>query len=92
MSDAIIFVPPGPEVRRWLRACAEHCARRGYAVVAVVSDWADVVQLLRDGDAPRVVVVGRRDQLPANRPWRIEAVNEQSADDAPEHRRPRRQR
>lgn len=91
MPDAIIFVPPGPAGHGWLRICAEYCAHHGYEVVAVASDWADVVRMLQDGVA-EVVVVGSRDHLPADRPWRIEAVAEQTHGDPPEHRRPNRRR
>lgn len=89
LTVAIIFVPPGRDASVWLRVCAEHCTSRGYRVAAVVSDWADVVRMLQDGGI-EVVVVGHRDQLPADRPWRVEAVEESRPADPPERRRPSR--
>lgn len=90
MSDAIIFVPPGPAARPWLTICAAYCARKGYKVMAVVSNWDDVQRMLRD-DGIEVVVVGRREHLPPDREQRIECVSEQGQETlSATRRRPRR--
>lgn len=91
MLDAIIFVPPDPASRPWLVICAQYCVRCGYHVVAVVSDWEDVVRMLKD-DGIDIVVVGRREHLPPDRTPRLEIITEQSPDDPPEDRRPSRRR
>lgn len=92
MPDAIIFVPPGPAAAPWLTICAAYCTRKGYSVVAVVRDWDDVVRMLKD-DGIEVVVIGRRDHLPAERRWRIESISEPARNDPPpERRRPNRRR
>ena len=90
MPDAIIYLPASAR-RRWLKVCAEYCASHGYRVVAVASDWADAVRMVQDDAGTPVVVVGRRDHLPADRPWRIEAVDEHARDTLPStQRRPHR--
>lgn len=89
MPESIIFVPSDSAAGPWLTICAAYCARKGYTVVAVASKWEDVVRLVKD-DGIDVVVVGRREHLPADRPWRIETVTEQIPHDPPERRRPTR--
>lgn len=90
LTDAIIFVPPDRAARPWLPICAAYCDRMGYHVVAVVSDWEDVVRMLRN-DGVEVVVVGKREHLPTARPWRVEAVADHTQDTLPStQRRPHR--
>lgn len=75
LTDSIIYVPSRPSARPWLPKCAEHCARRGYRVLSVVSEWDDVQRMvLREG--VQIVVVGRRDHPPADRLPRIEFVED----------------
>lgn len=89
MLDSIVFVPSDQTARPWLIICAEHCARHGYHMVAVVSDWDDAWHMLRDGEA-QVLVIGQRDHLPPDRLPRIEFVTDVPPDVPPELRRPRR--
>lgn len=90
MLNAIIFVPPDPASRPWLVIDAQYCARKDYQVVAVATDWNDVLRMLKDDDID-VVVVGRREHLPPDRTPRLEIVTEPPPDDdPPETRRPRR--
>lgn len=79
MPDALIFVPPDPAARPWLTICAQYCARKKYTVKAVVSDWDDVIRLLRE-DGVEIVVVGRREHLPPQRAPRIECVTDQRSE------------
>ncbi|HZM83749.1 MAG TPA: hypothetical protein VFC19_49150 [Candidatus Limnocylindrales bacterium] len=88
--QAIIFVPPDPAARPWITICAAYCVRRGYHVVAIVTDWDDVLRMLKDDDGIDVVVIGLWEHLPADRHQRIEAVCEPQPEDPPERRRPTR--
>lgn len=92
LHTAIIFVPAAiglAAAQRWRDICAEHCQRRGYNVVAVVSAWEDAIQMMHDGVA--VIVVGHRDHLPAHRRPRLEAVTDpQAAQSRSSQRRPQR--
>ncbi len=77
--QAILFVPlAGPSAKRWLRACYDFAARRGYNVVSVVRNWPDVFEMIR-ADRATVVVVGRREHLPRERSPRLEVVTEEHA-------------
>lgn len=90
MPDAILFVPSGDH--RWLDLCGQYAARRGYTVIAVVSDWADVQELAREHNA--VVVYARDEHLPPDRLPRVERALE-DCDPAvvpPSQRRPRLRR
>lgn len=89
MSDAIIFVPPDPAARPWLTICAAYCARKGYQVAAVATEWEDVIQMLKD-DGIEVIVVGRREHLLPGRVPRMEIVTDQAPEEPIETRRPRR--
>lgn len=75
MTDAVVYVPPDPAAERWRSVCADYCTRHRYNIVAVAGAWEDVITLLGRGDA-QVVVVARRDQLPADRRSRLEVVTE----------------
>lgn len=81
MERAVIWVADGDEWERWAERCVDYCTRREYTVVAVVNSrtggtWADVDQYLRDGHAD-LAVVADRDQLPRDRPRRVESVAEE---------------
>lgn len=89
MTDVIIFVPP-EVLDPWVKICAIHCARADHNIRAVVSNWEDVVRVLKDDDDIEIVVVGTREHLPPDRRWRIEAVIEPTPTDPPERRRPMR--
>lgn len=93
MLNAVLFVPTGHGADRWLTVCAEYAARYRYEVTAVASDWDDVVTMLFAGEA-QVVVVARRDHLPAMRTPRMEIVTEVQTAPVAQHpdRRPRRTR
>lgn len=88
---AVVFLPPGvPGAGLWTDACGEYIERRGYRLAAVCGAWGDAVRMVLAGEA-EVVVVGRRDHLPADRKPRVEVVTE-AASTAENRRRPRRQR
>jgi len=92
----VIYVPDTPETDRWYRLALQYCEMRRYEVVSVVTErtgggcWTDVVEMLRTGEAD-VVVIGRRDHLPAQRRPRVEVIAEASTPRIPttRHRRPR---
>ena len=85
MLRSIVFLPAtDPHIRQWLLVCAEYCALRRYEIVAVVHVWADVVRLIADGRASRIIA-GRRDHLPE-----IEIVTEQTTPEVAARRRPTR--
>ena len=73
---AIVFIPTGPSGSRWLTACTEYAVMRGYTIIAVVTVWADVLKVLRAGEAT-IVVVGQREHLPPEREPRLEVVTEE---------------
>ena len=88
--EAVIYLPAGLAASgTWRDACAEYCQRRRYQIVAIVSDWTDVIALLLDGRAD-VAVVGRRDHLPRDRKPRVDVVVEEKLDLPPTQRRPKR--
>lgn len=91
--NAVLYVPTGHGADRWLLVCAEYAARYHYEVAAIASEWDSVVQLLLQGEA-QVVVVARRDHLPAMRTPRMEIVTEVQTAPAAQRpaRRPRRTR
>jgi len=95
-ARTIIYVPDTADTDRWYRLALDYCERRRYEVVSVVTErsdggcWADVVEMLRVGEA-EVVVVGRRDHLPAQRRPRVEVIAEATTPrtTTARHRRPR---
>lgn len=87
---AVVFMPPGTP-GRWIDACAEHIAARGYHLAAVCTAWRDAVGLLMSGIA-QVVVVGRRDHVPPDVTPRLEVVAESRPEAAENRRRPARRR
>lgn len=91
--SAVIFVPDGPEAPRWERVNLEFCERKGYAVVAVVrwrpgDEWRELHDMAGREEFD-VLVVARRDHLPAKRRPRIEVVEEAAAPTARRGWRPR---
>jgi hypothetical protein len=91
MLNAVLFVPARQDADRWLTVCAEYAARYRYQVAAVATEWDDVVTLVFSGEA-QVIVVARRDHLPALRTPRLEIVTEVQTAPAAQRpaRRPRR--
>lgn len=90
MVNAVIYVPPSNDSERWLAVCGAYCARHRYQIVAVATDWDDVVTLLRRDEAA-VAVVANRSQLPADRTPRLEIIAEAATVQASQaQRRPRR--
>ena len=93
---AVIYVPPGVNAEKWQRACLAHCARKGYIVVSLVIDganlsrWPDVMRMLPD--EADVVVVADMGAMPRDRiPRTEEPPTEDSGGFAiPLMRRPRR--
>src|SRR5258707_6855157 len=78
-TRTIIYVPDTPDTDRWYRLALEYCERRRYSVVGLVAEkpegggWQAVLELFR-ADAADVVVVGRRDHLPAQRRPRMQVI------------------
>jgi len=75
--DALIFVPlTDPHSSHWVTVCYSYCLRHGYAPLAVVHRWTDVLKLVFEGTRA-VIVVGRRDHLDPKRMPRVEVVCEE---------------
>ncbi len=81
---AVIYVPEGRDAKRWKRVCIDYCQRQGYVIVAAVTGgpdggdrWMDLRRMAAAEEFD-VLVVGRRDHLPAQRRPRIEAVEDGS--------------
>ncbi len=89
--NAVLFIPTGRDAERWLMVCNEYATRYGYKVAAVATDWASVVTMVLHGEA-QVLVVARRDHLPAMRTPRLEVITEIQTTPVAQHpdRRPRR--
>lgn len=87
---AIIYIPGGLEASRWLLLCMEYIHRCQYTPVAVVrnGDWPSAQRMRDDGQAD-LIVVARRDHLPADRLPREEVVEEEGPALTPQQRRPR---
>lgn len=76
--SVLIWVADDQDRELYLDRCVDFCARKGYEIVAVVDQgaggvWADAQGMVDDGRVG-VIVVSGRDQLPADRLPRIEAV------------------
>jgi hypothetical protein len=87
---SVIYVPDGISAKAWIEQCVRHCSAQGYQLVAIASNWADVIRMLMAGHAD-VAVTGRRDMVPRNLTPRLEVVAEkESHPTPPSQRRPRR--
>ena len=87
---SVIYVPDGISAAGWIEHCVRHCTAHGYKVIAIATNWADVLKMLMAGHA-QVAVTGRRDMVPRNMTPRLEVVAEkESHPTPPSQRRPRR--
>lgn len=78
MPDAVIYVPlegSAAQRQRWRDICAAHCIRRRYRIVAVVSVWQDVENLVVAGKAS-VKVAALPEHFPPDREPRDEGASE----------------
>ena len=83
MLRALLYIPaPDPDDRKWMVALWGYCMRRGLRPAAVVHQWCDVLKMMADGVAHKVVVA-RLDQVS----W-LEVVSEEQSPSA-RQRRPR---
>ena len=95
-TRTIIYVPDTPDTDRWYRLALDYCERNRYWVIGLVAEkpegggWEAVVEMFRT-DSADVVVVGRRDHLPAQRRPRLEVIAEAPVrrPSTARHRRPR---
>lgn len=74
MPQAILYLPPQAE--RWMPQMIRYCHQRGYDIIAVVSDWADIWGML-EAQPDTVVVAPLREHVPADRLPRLEVLAEQ---------------
>lgn len=96
MTTAVIFVPDHL-VEQFAPQCLAYCTARGYTIAGVIQgDWQAALAMLAD-ELATVIVVARRDHLPADGGPRIEVASETTATrepnqrpDSPRRRRPRR--
>lgn len=75
---AVIFVDDIDRLER-AAACADYCARRGYAIFGIIvgdEQWDDALRLAVD-DVVDVIVVSSRAVLPAKRRVRLESVTQE---------------
>lgn len=90
----LIYLPDTPDRDVWERLAVEYCERNGYKIVGLVvrrdvdEQWADIFAMLGAGNID-LVVVCRRDHLPAGRLPRIEAITDGDAPSGGTRRRGR---
>lgn len=72
---SVIYLPAG-EAAHWVQQCVTHCAVRGYTVIAIATDFADVIKMLMAGTA-QVAVTGHRGMVPTDLIPRLEVVAEE---------------
>jgi hypothetical protein len=53
---AVIYVPSGADLDRWLTICAEVVDTHGWHLTAIVRRWSDATRLLRAGMLDLLVV------------------------------------
>jgi hypothetical protein len=80
MLKAVIYLPEGPDMRRWERMCLNWCSSHDYQLVGLVRDnrdqthWQEVQRMMVHGRAEVVVVASYR-HLPQNAVPRVEAAS-----------------
>ena len=80
MLKAVIYLPEGPDKRRWARMCLNWCSSHDYQLVGLVRDdreqtrWPEVQRMMVHGQAEVVVVASYR-HLPQNAVPRVEAAS-----------------
>jgi hypothetical protein len=85
MLRALLFIPAhDPDDRKWMVALWGYCMRRGLRPAAVVHQWCDVLKMMADGAAHKVVVA-RLDQVS----WLDVVSEEREQPPSARQRRPR---
>ncbi|SIR84118.1 hypothetical protein [Micromonospora avicenniae] len=90
MLKAVIYLPEGPDIRRWERICLNWCSRHDYQLVGLVRDdqdqtrWREVQGMMVHGRADVVVVASYR-HLPQSAVPRVEAASRALSVVGPQH-------